>query len=229
MSEFKQRYGNNSIWLVICMASGILFIHDMNRPAFSQQIDMSLERRIEKLENYVATFQPTIVELSENLNTSIQEYTQGLESSLEGYSQKLQMSLDERLNNIDRKVVIMNPFSKVYQSIETNTGIFLISVEKVEPIEGGVRLHLNIGNPNYADYQNFKLKLIWGQKWADGYGASLEEWRQSLNGVEYTFQGKIEKGMWNPVTVDLSPAGDGQLGYLECEMEVSSVELGFKQ
>ena len=46
---------------------------------------------------------------------------------------------------------------KSYQSIETNTGIFLIAVEKVEQIENGVRLHINIGNPNYADYQDFEL------------------------------------------------------------------------
>lgn len=193
----------------------------------AQQAETELEWRVQKLEKYVETFQPTISQLSNNLNESIQEYTRGLEASLENYSQKLQSNLDERLSGTNRQVVILNPYSKAYQSIETNTGIFLISVGKVEPLAEGIRLHLNIGNPNYADYQNFKLKLIWGSKWSGGYATTHEQWRQSLNGAEYTFQGKLEKGKWNTVTVDLNPTDGRQLGYLECEMTVSSVELEF--
>jgi hypothetical protein len=205
----------------------LLFLACGDHSAFSQQQESELEWRVQKLEKYVETFHPTIKELSNNLNKSIQEYTKDLESSLENYSQKLQINLDERLNNIDRKIVILNPYSKSYQSIETNTGMFLISVGKVEPLEAGVRLHLNIGNPNYADYQNFQLKLIWGSKWTGGFTTTYEQWRQSLNGAEYTFQGKLEKGKWNTVTVDLSPTDGGRLEYIECEMEVSSVELEF--
>ena len=227
MNKFKNALNKNVLHIVF-MAMGILFSGYCIDPAFSQQTEKVLERRVEKLENYVATFQPTIVELSENMNSSIQEYTKGLEESLENYSQKLQLNIDERMRNSNRKVAVLDPFSKAYQSIETNTGMFLISVEKIEPIEGGARLHLNIGNPNYADYQNFKLKLIWGQKWSDGSGLTYDKWQRSLNGVEYTFQGKIEKGMWNAIVVDLVPTGEGQLGHLECEMEVSAVELGFK-
>ena len=91
----------------------------ISSPAFSQQTIRALEQRVEKLENYVETFQPTIVELSENLNASIQEYTKGLGSSLESYSQKLQINIDERLNRIDRKSVVLDPFSNAYHAIET--------------------------------------------------------------------------------------------------------------
>lgn len=208
----------------VCMIALMML---MSAEAIAQQSETELEWRVQKLEKYVETFQPTISELSHNLNESIQEYTKGLESSLESYSQKLQINLDERLSSINRQTVILNPYSKSYQSIETNTGTFLISVEKVEQLEEGVRLHMNIGNPNYADYENFKLKLIWGSKWADGLTTTYDQWRQSLNGAEYTFQGKLKKGKWNTVTVDLSPMGSKPLDYLECEMNVSSVELGF--
>ena len=30
----------------------------------------------------------------------------------------------------------------------------------------------------------------------------------------------FEKGKWNSLTVDLTPVGQGELGYLECEMNV---------
>ncbi len=205
----------------------LVFLVFWNHCAFSQQQETELEWRVQKLEKYVEAFQPTISALSSNLNESIQEYTRGLETSLESYSQKLQINLDDRLNNINRKVAILNPYSKSYQSIETGTGIFLISVGKVEPLATGTRLHLNIGNPNYADYQDFKLKLIWGKKWAGGFNTTYEQWRQSLSGAEYTFEGKLEKGKWNTVVADLSSTDGGRLNYLECEMSVSSVELGF--
>ena len=205
----------------------IIFANTETNDVFSQQQETELEWRVQKLEEYAETIQPTLTTLSTNLNTSIQEYTRGLESSLENYSQKLQVNLDERLNNIDRKVTVLNPYSKTYQSIESGAGTFLISVDKVESLDSGTRLHLNIGNPNYADYQGFKLKLIWGQKRTDGNKITHEQWRQSLNGAEYTFKGRLVKGKWNSVTVDLRPYDGSLLSYVECELEVSSVELEF--
>ena len=200
-----------------------------NNHAFSQQITETLEQRVQILENYVATIQPTLAELSEALNNSIREYTQGLEASLENYSRKLQMSLDERLSKLDQSTIILNPYTQTYQTIETNTGIFLVAVERVESIEGGFRLHLNIGNPNYADYRDFKLKFFWGEPWEGENIVSYSAWRKALNGTEFTFNGRIEKGMWNNMTVDLASSdGRRELGYLECEMSVSAIELGYK-
>lgn len=225
MTLFNQKK-YNILFFVGVLSSMLLFLSLTNRLAFSQQPDLALESRVENLEEYVATFQPTLVELSNDLNKSIQEYTKGLESSLDSYSRKLQINIDERLSRIDSTSVVLNPFSREYQSIKTNTGFFLLAVEKLESIENGVRLHLNIGNPNFADYQDFKIKLIWGQKWAGEHVIAYDEWRGSLTGAEFTFRGKIKKGKWNPMTVDLIPAVQGQLGYLECELNVSSVELG---
>lgn len=222
----RQRKKHMMRFFVFCVcASAFLIFQD--HIVFSQQQETELEWRVQKLEKYVETFQPAISALSNNLNASIQEYTKGLELSLENYSQKLQINLDERLNAINRKVAILNPYSKSYQSIETGTGIFLISVGKVEPTATGTRLQLNIGNPNYADYQDFQLKLIWGKKWVDGINTTYEQWRQSLSGAEYTFQGRLEKGKWNTVTIDLISPDKEPLDYLECELSVSSVELGF--
>ena len=215
---------NQQALVFVCIVILMMF---MSKTTVAQQSETELEWRVQKLEKYIETFQPTISALSNNLNESIQEYTKGLESSLESYSQKLQINLDERLNNINRKVAILNPYSNSYQSIETGTGIFLISIGKVESLATGTRLHLNIGNPNYADYKDFKLKLIWGKKFVGGFNITYEQWRQSLSGAEYTFQGRLEKGKWNTVTVDLDSTDGGRLDYLECEMSVSSVELEF--
>lgn len=197
--------------------------------ALAQESDIViLEQRVAAIEDYVVTIPPTLVDLSKNLNISIQKYTNDLEASLETYSKKLQYNLDQRIEGFNRKAVVLNPFSKDYQTIQTNTGTFLIAIERMEPIKGGVRLHVNIGNPNYADYQNFKLKFFWGRKRGGEYAASYGQWRQSLKGVEFTFNGKIEKGKWNAMAVDLTPVGQGDLGYLECTLSVSSIELGIE-
>lgn len=211
------------IGLFVSVLMVLLFASDS---AFSQQSNAALEQRIGALEDYVATIQPTLIELSNNLNDSIQQYTNGLESSLDEYSKKLQQNVDQRLDGLNSKTIVINPFSKEYQPIQTNTGTFLIAVERVEPIEGGVRLHLNVGNPNYADYQNIKLKFFWGRHRGGEYAISYDQWRRSLQGAEFTFRGRIEKGKWNAMAADLVPVNQGQLSYLECEMSVSSIELG---
>ena len=222
LSEHK----NNVFIFARCSLSVMAAIFLMNEEAFAQQSDTTLERRVTALENYVETIQPTFVEMSDTFNNSIQRYTQDLESSLENYSQTLQRNLDRRLDGFGRKTIVLNPFSAAYQSIETNTGIFLIAIERMEQIENGVRLHVNVGNPNFADYNDFTLKFIWGRKRTGDYKISYDQWRQSLKGVEATFRGKLEKGKWNSIAVDLSPVGQGELSYLECEMNVTSVELG---
>jgi hypothetical protein len=130
------------------------------------------------------------------------------------------------MQGVNKRTVVLNPYSKGYQSIETNTGYFLIAVDRVEAIDNGTRVYLHIGNPNFADYQNFKLKLIWGSPWAGEQVMSYDQWRQTLTGAEYTFQGRIEKGKWNEMAVDLTPAQGNQISYLECEMDVASVDLG---
>jgi len=196
--------------------------------ACAQQAVQALEERVVSLENYVQGFDAAMVDLSKNLNQNIQEYTQGLGQSLDEYSQKLQMNIDQRLNGENNRTVVLNPYSRAYQSIETNTGVFLVAVERVEDIDNGFRLHLKIGNPHYADFQNFNLKFFWGPRWDENLGMGYNEWRTLLNGVEFSFKGKIEKGMWNPVTADLISLEKGELAYLECEMTVSGVELGQK-
>ena len=206
----------------------VIVVACFNAPVWAQQNDPALEQRVSALENYTEALDTAILELSNTFNKSIQEYTQGLEASLEDYSKQLQVSIDERLNAQDKKVAILNPYARSYQAIDSNSGVFLIAIERVEPIDNGFRLHLNIGNPNYADFQNFKLKFFWGPGWGGSHVISYNQWHGQLNGAEFSFQGKIEKGMWNAMTVDLVSAEKNDLGYLECELSVSGVELGYK-
>jgi len=198
-----------------------LFLFMCAQPVLAQE----MERRVQALEDYVETFQPTLLEFSTNLQNSIQGYTEGLETSLNRFTKKLQVDLDNRLRDVSRRAVVLNLASKSYHNIETNTGNFLISVERFESIPNGYRLYVNIGNPNFADYEGFKLRLRWGKKYHSGYTISFDQWRKSLAGAEYTFDGKLYKGLWNQVEVDINAPSSSDLAYLECELDVLSIEL----
>lgn len=186
----------------------------------------NIENRVDALEEYVETFQPTLIEFSEELQRNIQKYTQGLEDSLQNYSKNLQQKVNSQIKTLNRKQIVIDPNSPAFQSVESNAGTFLVSVDRVERLPSGVfRLYLNLGNYNFADYKGFIVKLVWGPKFYPGYGSKIEEWRDTLNGTEYTFDGTLYKGVWNQVEVDINAENSGDLAHIEFEITVLSVEL----
>lgn len=219
-NKFKSKsfFFASLIMFFICAFSGIVY---------AQSIE-NLEERVSSVENYLETIQPSLADFSKNMQLSIAEYTKGLEQSLERYSKSLQFDLENRFAALDKKKVILDPYSQSFQRVDTNTGIFLISISKVTKTDRGLRLHLNVGNPNFADYKDFKVKLFWGPAWSEGGRQSYEEWRGSLTGTEFSFKGLLQKGMWNPVEVDIGAMSERDIEYIECEMEVLSVEMSLK-
>lgn len=186
----------------------------------------SLEKRVDALEEYVETFQPTLIEFSEELQNNIQKYTKGLEASLESYSKSLQQQVNSHLETLRKDSVVLDLNTQAFQSVDTNGGRFLVSVDRVEKMPSGAfRIYLNVGNINSADYNGFKIKLIWGKKFYPGFAQKMSDWRETLKGAEYTFEGALVKGSWNQVEIDIQAADSGELAHVEFEMTVLSVEL----
>lgn len=194
----------------------------------AQTQDAELEKRVEALENYVQDFQPQLRKFTDEVTNSARGYSQGLESSLSNYYLKLQANVDARLDALNSRVVVLNTSGKSFQRIDTEAGVFLISVVKKEKLENGIRLTLDIGNINFADYKDYKLTLSWGKNWSGNPEDSRTAWRQSLKAAEFSFQGVLTKGVWNSVKVDLIPANPDEIEHIECEMEVSTVLLDHK-
>ena len=191
-----------------------------------QVMAQTLEKRVNALEEYVETFQPTLIEFSDELQNNIQKYTKGLEQSLQTYSNSLQSQVNSHLKQMKRKSINLDPNTPAFQSVETNAGSFLISVDRVEKMPSGAfRVFLNIGNYNFADYNGFKIKLIWGTKFYPGFAQKMDDWRDTLRGTEYTFDGTLYKGAWNQVEVDIEAKDSGELAHIEFELTVLSVEL----
>jgi len=194
------------------------------------QTSDKLENRVRAIENYIETFEPTLRDFSNNFEKSIRQYTIQLENSLQSFSSGLELRINERLNKIEHSRAIFDPYAGgAYQQIETKSGAFLVAIKKTTPIPNGIRLSLDVGNPNNADYKDFTLKLIWGKIPPAEFGPEYDRWRNTLMASEFTFKGKLEKGYWNEIEVDLVPMDRADFGYLELEMEVASVELQYKK
>ena len=192
--------------------------------AQNRQLDEH-EQRLRAIEEYLEKLPQSMLTYVGSLEESINRYTKDLESGLELYSQRLEKNIESQLLGISQKTIELNTSINTYQKIDTPTGQFFIAVQDIQPIEGGQRLFLQIGNPNYANFRNFTLRLVWGERWSPRSKLTYDQWRDSLTGAQYKFKGDLRKGMWNPVELDLVPARAEDLDYIECELGVESIEL----
>ena len=186
-----------------------IFAFLINSPIFAQT---DSEERIKALENRVA---------------ALEEYVKKLSPTMDEFSKVLVNNLDGQVKEATGRIAVLNPVNKMFTKIETNSGMFLISVKKMEKVDNGYRLVLEIGNPNAATYSGVKLRLHWGKKWDPTFvHPSYDEWRGSLKGAEYSYPGALESGQWTQISVDVVPAENtSQIERLECEMDVETVKL----
>jgi len=183
------------------------------------------EKRLQSIEEYLEKLPPSMVSYVGSLEDSINKYTKDLEVGLNEYSKKLGKDIETQILGLNQSRIELNTKSNTYQKIDTATGEFLIAVQDTRPIEGGYRMFLQIGNPNYANYRNFTIRLVWGERWNPKSKLTYEKWRAGLRGAEFSYKGKLERGTWTPVEVDLTPAKKSDLAYIECELGLGSIEL----
>ncbi len=214
----------NSTQCIVFVLFSLVFLHTIPT-CFAQSDTQNMDQRFKAIEDYVQQFPGALEELGINLENSLSSYTQNLDASLNQFSSRLKIDMEQQFEQLRNNRVMLSPRSKAFKTIQTNSGNFLIALNKTENIEGGIRLHFNIGNPYFADFQNFKLKVFWGQTFESSNSKSFDEWQGSLLGKEFKFDGALKKGMWNKVFVDIVPAKYYQIEHIECEMEVLGIEL----
>ena len=156
----------------------------------------------------------------------LEENVEDLQTGINDFSKTLVRSVSQQLQEAKSTSVVINPLSRKVSKIETNTGTFLLAVSRMDKIDQGYRLYLQVGNTNAATYGDIKFRLYWGNtlNTADK-DVTYEKWRQSLSGAEFAYTGTLEAGVWTDIAVDLKPVEYDQLKYIECEMEVNTVKL----
>ena len=169
-----------------------------------------LEKRVDILEEYILKLQPLLEEMKTETRIKI--------------NQRVREEMDN-VKNLIGKVVILDPNSKQFHKIETNTASFLLSLNNVERTSTGYLLSLHVGNPSAASYSDVMVTLRWGKKWIPNSFVTYSSWRRSLRSAEFPYSGVLSAGSWTEIVVDLSPTTPEQFQYLECEMNVSTAKL----
>ncbi|HEV3306465.1 MAG TPA: hypothetical protein VGZ91_08495 [Candidatus Sulfotelmatobacter sp.] len=151
-----------------------------------------------------------------------------IRKELEALQTKL--SVDEYLLRIKQdksEEINLDLTQKAYQRLDTDNGFFLVSVEETVPYLNGYKIHLTIGNPSYATYMNYKLKVRYSKPydWGKYTQASYDEWNKGILEKEISYPESLQPGTWNSVDVVLAPANADQLGYLTLSMAASTVSL----
>ena len=188
------------------------------------QIDQ-MNQRIDRLEEKLQEQQHQFNEVSKTLQASFDQYIHELEKNLNDFNERLQLSLNERVLNNTFRIAILNPISKEYKRIDTNSGTFFLVIDKIERTPEGYKLKISIGNPNTADFKGVELQLRWGNKRDPNTWKTYEEWDRSLQGAKFFYNINLPRGTWKQVAVDLSPVKIDQLEYIECSMQVKTIEL----
>ena len=122
---------------------------------------------------------------------------------------------------------VLDLASHQYQRVDSSTGIFLVSVQDAVPYLDGYKILLKIGNPQFATFSGFKLKVKWNRKFDyEQYTSdSFSQWNQAMRDREIPFVDELKPGAWNTVTLVLPSTTSSQLEYFMISIETDTVSL----
>jgi hypothetical protein len=109
---------------------------------------------------------------------------------------------------------------KAYGAVETNLGMILFVLEKLEPYLDGYTVTFRVGNPTAATLNGFDAKLSWGPKFD---GKDKATWKKQSKDVKVTTS--IPPGSWWFVTVNIGPASPQQARTIEITPRFNNVAM----
>ncbi len=101
-----------------------------------------------------------------------------------------------------------------YVRVDSNHGIFFVSLIDIQPYLNGYKLILNIGNPSYVTYRGFDLTVEWGE-------FLLSETKQRKE----TYTKDLYPGSWNKIEFNISPVEAEELNYIKVSITTNRLSL----
>lgn len=130
--------------------------------------------------------------------------------------------IETRLSILERarNVVVVDPSDPSFSVCETADGKLYVSTARVEPYLDGVRVHLSIGNPQSADFNNLEVHCHWSpfittNDWTWHWG------HESTN----TLLGTFAAGSWHKAEISLLPCTTDELKGAQIEFFTGEVGL----
>ena len=195
--------------LVFVLVFGVTALGQSNKATVSSQSTAQTQRELADVRGRLAQVEKKIDLLESQLK--FDEYVIGTKQ--------------ERQDSIT-----LNLTEREYQRLDTSNGFFLVAVEEVVPYLNGYKISVSIGNPAYAKYNGFKVKVSWGKKYAPAQytEASFSEWQKTIQEKETSMTNILEPGTWNKAEIIVAPATADDLGYVTFSMTASNVVLYVK-
>lgn len=110
----------------------------------------------------------------------------------------------------------LNLTDKSFSAVRTSLGLFLVSVQDVTPFANGVKLRLDVGNPQAMTYSGLKFRISW--KTASNSSGPDET-------KEIDLPQRFLPGMWNRAELVISPAKADDLVDVRVSIDPNQVQL----
>ena len=169
------------------------------------------------------------------LKTEIAQLKKEVEE-LKKATKDLKASLDwvtptviQHMNDIDdlkHSSVTLDPaLPEKYARVETDVGLLLIKIEKVEPYLDGYKLELGIANPHLMTFKGLEVSATWAPRLA-AYGGKYSEWLQKNRTQKFSLTDDLLPGRWNSISLILPATKPEDFGYLRFSLDTNIISLG---
>lgn len=131
---------------------------------------------------------------------------------------EIRLTTTEQIQNEDAraKSAVFLTGETGFQTIHTNLGMFLVSLQDLKPYADGYKAVFRLGNPLALDFEDVEMELSWGPKRPEGaVGQAYRDWRNKFKSSKQTVTRRVRAGSWNPVEIILSPATAADVGHIE--------------
>ena len=132
---------------------------------------------------------------------------------------RIELLEQENENNPRPRSASYAPNGKGYQTIHTDSGVFMVSLEDLKPYANGYKATFKFGNPQAIDFEDIEVGLRWGPaRPADGFKTTkYPDWQKQFQEATQKLAKRLRSGSWNTVELVLAPATAEQVGQIEIQ------------
>jgi outer membrane murein-binding lipoprotein Lpp len=162
--------------------------------------DINNNRKSEEISNQISSMQNQINQLQNDLS-----------------------QLSSQVSQLNKNYAVFTPGSNGYSTIYSAAGYFIVSLVSLKKYANGYRATFDIGNPNLITFNGIKLKVVWGEVYSND--KNYINWVNSLKTEEIEINKPLIPGVWNKITVVLSPATANETGFISLSVITNQVYL----
>ena len=111
-----------------------------------------------------------------------------------------------------------------WMPLQSDAGLLLVSIDKVEPYRDGCLVELNIGNTSIATFKGYAINAAWTHKKTDA--ENWPDWFKSEKQQQFKFTDDLVSGRWNKAQLVLSGTRPEDFGFLSVSLSVNTISLG---